>query len=527
VPLPSFPVLPQPRDWSPDDLVLVRHLRDDVTNSVQLGVGMPLVIAQQTLTGQSVPQNAVTPLDLDTEMTDTWQAHQIPNPHVVAPLPGWYLTEGIHTTTQSDASSVTTAGLRFIQNGTQDDVYGAQTSCAGNPAYQPSPGVADLVKLNGTVTSIPFTASSATSVFTAPGSAYFNNAAVYLASAGGTLPGGFAPGVVYYVVAASGATFQLSGAPGGAPTTVITTGSGTVQATDTIALTAVQTSATVPTVSSASLTVIWTGAPSGTVVANPQPPVLPPPGSGVMITAGIAAGATILPVTTAQGMLAGGTLGLDAGSPVGEQVTITNVSGTTISTTPTAYPHAAGAAVAVPVSAAWANQEIRDRIRMLAYPPMARMPNTALGSAQSVPSQAFPAGTAIEWAQGSFHTGAGAWLDNYGGWSSSNPTRYTFPVAGVWYLYGQVSLDGSSAAGAWSLAAGFRYNGGSLGATNWGDVIPAVPLAASITATVRRQNRVSAGDYVEVMASQGSGISLPANFAGAAQCRLVAIWRGF
>jgi len=403
VPLPSYPVLPAPRTWSPGDKILTRYLRGDVTNAVQLLTGPPLVVAAQLTTGQSLPQNVITQLGLDTDLTDTWAAHQIPSPQISAPLPGWYLCEGYHASNNAVTSSQTTAGLTYTQNGTAYNVGGASTSTEGSNG--PAPAVADLVLLNGTVTPYPFTATSAGSLFTAPGSAYSNGTPVVLSSAGATLPGGFAAGVTYWVVSASGPAFQLSAASGGSPQTVTSTGSGTVTATDTVALYGVQTGASTPAITHAYLTMQWAGAPSGTVIASPVAPAPWPPGSGVTLTSPAAAGATSVVVSSAQGMIADGTLGLDVVPPPGvsppsaEPVTITAITGTTISITPCAYPHSSGAPVTVPVSAAWLNQQVRDQIRLLAFPPMARLTNSGAAT-QNLASQTFPAGTAVTWNQG-------------------------------------------------------------------------------------------------------------------------------
>lgn len=525
MPLPSYPVLPAPRTWSPGDKILTRYLRGDVTNAVQLLTGPPLVVAAQLTTGQSLPQNVITQLGLDTDLTDTWAAHQIPSPQISAPLPGWYLCEGYHASNNAVTSSQTTAGLTYTQNGTAYNVGGASTSTEGSNG--PAPAVADLVLLNGTVTPYPFTATSAGSLFTAPGSAYSNGTPVVLSSAGATLPGGFAAGVTYWVVSASGPAFQLSAASGGSPQAVTSTGSGTVTATDTVALYGVQTGASTPAITHAYLTMQWAGAPSGTVIASPVAPAPWPPGSGVTLTSPAAAGATSVVVSSAQGMIAGGTLGLDVVPPPGvsppsaEPVTITAITGTTISITPCAYPHSSGAPVTVPVSAAWLNQQVRDQIRLLAFPPMARLTNSGAAT-QNLASQTFPAGTAVTWNQGPSPTGQAAWLDNYGGWSGSSPTRYVFPLPGVWYVYGQVSALGS--ASAYSLCAGLRISGGT---TLWGDVIPGSSGGVGCCATVRRHLRVTAGQYAEVMGSQNLGSALQLHNSAGLLCKMIAIWRGF
>lgn len=70
-------------------------------------------------------------------------------------------------------------------------------------------------------------------VFTAPGSSYSNgNTVVLFPGAGGTLPTGspgFTAGTVYYVVSASGTTFELSATSGGSAINTSAAGSGIVQ----------------------------------------------------------------------------------------------------------------------------------------------------------------------------------------------------------------------------------------------------------------------------------------------------------
>lgn len=68
-------------------------------------------------------------------------------------------------------------------------------------------------------------------VFTAPGSAMSNGTAVVLtAIAGSSLPGGFTGDTIYFVVSASGATFQLSATSGGSAINASSAGAGIVQA---------------------------------------------------------------------------------------------------------------------------------------------------------------------------------------------------------------------------------------------------------------------------------------------------------
>lgn len=69
------------------------------------------------------------------------------------------------------------------------------------------------------------------SVFTAPGSAYSNGqTVVLLPGAGATVPTGFTVGTIYFVVSASGSTFQLAATLGGSGINASAAGAGIVQA---------------------------------------------------------------------------------------------------------------------------------------------------------------------------------------------------------------------------------------------------------------------------------------------------------
>src|ERR1019366_2196472 len=78
VQMPPYPVLPNPRTWAAPDMLLTPLLRADPGNALALLANPPLVLAGQTLTGQAIPSATVTTLALDTEITDTWQSHQVP-----------------------------------------------------------------------------------------------------------------------------------------------------------------------------------------------------------------------------------------------------------------------------------------------------------------------------------------------------------------------------------------------------------------------------------------------------------------
>jgi hypothetical protein len=116
--LPPYPVLPNPRTWSPQDMLLTPWLRADPGNALTLLANPPLLIAGQTQTVQAIPHATVTTIALDTELTDAWQSHTIPNRQTYPPLPGWYLAEGFAFVNDTTTGTVVTAGIQAWQNGT-------------------------------------------------------------------------------------------------------------------------------------------------------------------------------------------------------------------------------------------------------------------------------------------------------------------------------------------------------------------------------------------------------------------------
>lgn len=85
---------------------------------------------------------------------------------------------------------------------------------------------------NDAGTPYAFTATLASpGVFTAPGSAYSNsNTVVVFPAIGATLPTGVTAGSVYYIVSASGSTFELATSSGGSAINLSAAGAGLVVA---------------------------------------------------------------------------------------------------------------------------------------------------------------------------------------------------------------------------------------------------------------------------------------------------------
>jgi hypothetical protein len=260
----------------------------------------------------------------------------------------------------------------------------------------------------------------------------------------------------------------------------------------------------------------YTG-PYGTVVPSPQAPAAWPPGPGTTITnsGGIAAGAASVTVSSAAGMVAGGTLGLDftAGQyyqAYAESVQITSVSGTTIGITATSYAHSQGAPVAVPVSAAFMNQQVRDEINFLSYPPLLRAQTT---TTQSLPTQTFPSGNQI--------VNLSANIDTFSGFASN---EYTVPLAGCYLVYGQVYFGGSTSA--FAASAGIKVNSGTVqwGTTFYSDTTSGVE---TFCATVRRLLRFNAQDTIQLFGTQSVGSAMNTVSSADRYSRLIVVWRSF
>jgi hypothetical protein len=433
----TFPVAPAPRTWTAGDFPTTGRLRADPGNLAWLLTQRPILVAAQTVTGQSIPNNTITPVDMDAELVDNWNGHEVPNPAYAVQLQGWYLAEGQVFMTGTSTTGQYVAGIQAVQNSVTTRTNG-QMLCA-NGSVSTGPAAADLLQYN------PATSDT----------------------------------IALYAFTGAGATAVL--VPG------------------------------------AYLKTEWCGLVGGTVVSSPQPAALWPPGAGTTITnaGGIAAAATSMTVASATGIVTGGTAGLDyyqgaAVQPYAEQVTVTSVAGTTIGITATSYPHLQNAPVAVPVSAAFMNQQIRDIINFLAYPPMARI--TGISSAQTLPTQTFPAGTVITFA-------TTPTLDNFSGYNGSS--QYTFPVAGVYYVYGQVPIAGTAAFG--NLSAGIAISGGTI---QWGDSVRS-QTAIPGTATVRKHVRVTAGQTLQLYGHQDTGAAQAVGVSANAYPLLLVVWRGF
>jgi hypothetical protein len=175
-------------------------------------------------------------------------------------------------------------------------------------------------------------------------------------------------------------------------------------------------------------------------------------------------------------------------------------------------PSPAAFADVTEITGAFLNSNLRDTVNFLAYPPMARLKNE--GASQSVTSGT---DTAVTWASANVN---GYSSDNYSGWSGSGG-KYTFPVDGRYYVYGQVAFPGSNT-GQWQC--GLRVNG----TTTWYGTRTSAPgtSTAGLILSAERYLRVSATDYVEVMATQTTGSPVTLATSAPAYSKLVVLWRG-
>jgi hypothetical protein len=444
----SFPLPPAPITWTAGQNITAPELRADPANLAWLLTKRPLLAASQLTAAQAITENTRVAVTLDTEYVDNWNGHTIGDAPYAAQFAGWYLAEGTIIINGTAQAGNVIAGIEATQNSTTNALYGGRNVPNGTNISGPT--CADLVQLN------PFTGDTV-------------NLFAYQSIAGSE------------DLAEPGAYFSVQWA---ALPTNITEGEGWI---------------------------------NGTVVASPEPAALWPPGSGTLLTASIAAGAMSMTVGETTGMIVGGTLGLDyyEGSPVSpmaEAVTITSISGTTIGISATAYPHGGTETpgyVAIPVSAAFMNQQVRDCINFLAYPPICRLTNAA--STQTVESQTFPAGTPV--------TFTVLTVDNFRGWNSGE--NYIFPASGVYYVYGQVLLESAEM----NMSAGISISGGTI---QWGASVRTAGTAEPLCATVRREIRVTAGQYVTLYCTQNSGGTLSLLTGGGdAYSTLVIVWRGF
>jgi hypothetical protein len=191
-----------------------------------------------------------------------------------------------------------------------------------------------------------------------------------------------------------------------------------------------------------------------------------------------------------------------------------NVLWATTTTAPTAWstslpvPANAPFSDTTEITGAFLNTNIRDTVNFLTFPPVCRLQRT--GSVQ-LASTTFPAGTAVPF--------SGFTIDNWGGWNGT--TRYTFPRAGLYFVYGQVNFLNDTTGT--DRACGLRVNGGT---TQWGSTEGAANSTLGHISVACQLIRAAATDYVEVMGYSNSTVSGGITIGGAASgtSKMIVMW---
>jgi hypothetical protein len=462
-PVPGFSA-PSPRTWALGDLLTAARLRGDMTNLAALYCSArPMLVVYSG--SQNLGSGAQSLMEFSSLTVNNWNVDVLNpagnNAYFAPPLAGWYLVQGDVIITPPGTTPEYYKygmGFRAVINGAGAVTFdgGAVPATAYTGASpKAGPTGADLYQFNP--------ATSDTLAFYG-----FQNSGGTLASFG--------------VLTAEWVALPTSG---------LTDYSG----------------------------------PYGTKVASPAAPAAWPSGPGTYITnsGGIAAGATSMTVSDATGMVTGGYLGLDyingqLYQPVGEVVTISSVSGTTIGISATSFAHLQDAPVAVPYSPAFLNQQVRDAVNFLAYPPVLRAISS---TTQAIGSTGFPPTVSGD-PSNQITTLGTTTIDNFGGFSGSG--TYTVPVSGVYLVYGQIYYAGSTTG--FGVAAGISVSGGTI---QWGTTTKAntASVTQSLCITVRRQLRLTAEQTVTLWAFQSSGSNMNTVSSGSDVSRLICIWRSF
>ncbi len=162
-----------------------------------------------------------------------------------------------------------------------------------------------------------------------------------------------------------------------------------------------------------------------------------------------------------------------------------------------------------PITSAWLNSNVRDTIRFLTYPPVARA-YYAPGST-SLPSSSTPSVITLNTVT----------VDTYGGLTTGASAKYTVPVSGRYVVAGQFNLAASSTAAAYTC--GLLVNGTT---TYMGAMVRFAGSGVAGGASVAKRLRLTAGNTVQLVGSQNSGSSIAYNTGAANQTRLVVVFEG-
>jgi len=168
-------------------------------------------------------------------------------------------------------------------------------------------------------------------------------------------------------------------------------------------------------------------------------------------------------------------------------------------------------AVPSPITAAWLNANLRDAIRFLTYPPIAKAHYTAGSSSLASGTLASPAVVPLTTVD----------VDTYAGFTTGASAHYTAPVAGRYLFAGQFNLAASSTT-QWH-ACGLQVNG----STNyWGRISRFAGTSLACGASITKRLRLNAGDTVALIGTQSSGSPTAYNTSASNQTRLLAVWEG-
>lgn len=166
-----------------------------------------------------------------------------------------------------------------------------------------------------------------------------------------------------------------------------------------------------------------------------------------------------------------------------------------------------------PITSAWLNANLRDAIRFLTYPPVAKAHYTAGSSTLANTTLASPAIVPLTTVD----------VDNYGGMitGTGGGAGYVVPVSGRYLFAGQYNLAASSTTT--FRACGLMVDGS---VTYWGDVVRFAGTSLAGGAGVTKRLRLNAGDFVQLVGAQASGSAVAYNTTVANQTRLIAVWEG-
>lgn len=147
------PTLPAPPTWASGPIP-APELRAVVSDAIALLSRPPMFFGQQTTSAQSIPNNAITTVQLDTDQYDSWNGHReaTSNANYYGMFPGWYLCESsAPVNTSAAGSSKIGSLLGAVQNGSAFTLFGGmRIGASSTVAYQAA--CSKLVKLQQTGT---------------------------------------------------------------------------------------------------------------------------------------------------------------------------------------------------------------------------------------------------------------------------------------------------------------------------------------------------------------------------------------